>query len=159
MARPLKDEPLRASLLDRLSGEQNYGRFAGSQTIEQLIESVHRDLESLLNTRWRVTSWNSSLEELEQSLVNYGIPDFAGVNMSSPVERELFRDLVREAIKQHEPRFLQVRVEIIDNEDRLDRSLKFKIDALLRAYPEPAPVVFDSKVDPTSHYIQIESHR
>lgn len=83
MARPLEDEPLRASVLDRLSGTGNVGRFAGRQTLEQLIDSVHRDLEKLLNTRWRVVSWPPSLTELEHSLVNYGIPDFAGVNMSS----------------------------------------------------------------------------
>lgn len=159
MARPVEDEPLRASVLDRLSGTQRHGRFAGRQTLEQLIESVHRDLEALLNTRWRVTSWPPSLDELEHSLVNYGIPDFAGVNMSSPIERELFRDLVRKAIQLHEPRFIQVQVELVDNQDRLDRSLKFKIDALLRASPDPAEVVFDSKVDPTSHHIQIEPHR
>ncbi|MEZ6136672.1 MAG: type VI secretion system baseplate subunit TssE [Pirellulaceae bacterium] len=159
MARPLEDEPLRASLLDRLTGSQNHGRFAGRQSLEQLIESVHRDLEQLLNTRWRVSSWPPSLDELERSLVNYGIPDFAGVNMSSPSERELFREMVEEAIRMHDPRFIKVKVEIVDNRDRMDRTLKFKIDARLRADPDPADVVFDSQVDPTSHRIEIKTTR
>ncbi|MCA9128725.1 MAG: type VI secretion system baseplate subunit TssE [Planctomycetales bacterium] len=159
MARPLDDEPLRASLLDRLSGSENHGKFAGRQTLEQLIASVHRDLEKLLNTRWRVTSWPPNLNELECSLVNYGIPDFAGVNMSSPAEREIFKEMVREAIQLHERRFIKVKVHIVDNEDGLDRTLRFKIDALLRASPEPAEVQFDSQVDPTSHRIKISSRR
>lgn len=159
MARPLEDEPLRASLLDRLTDVDSQGRFAGRQSLEQLIVSVHRDLEQLLNTRWRVASWPPALDELERSLVNYGIPDFAGVNMSSPAEREVFREMVRDAIRIHEPRFIRVQVEIEENPDQLDRTLNFKIDALLRASPEPAEVVFDSKVDPTSHRIQISSQR
>lgn len=159
MARPMEDEPLRASLLDRLTGGQNQGRFAGRQNLEQLIEGVHRDLEQLLNTRWRVSSWPPSLDELERSLVNYGIPDFAGVNMSSPADRELFREMVEDAIRLHDPRFIKVKVDIVDNRDRLDRTLRFKIDARLRANPHPADVVFDSQIDPTSHRIEIRSTR
>lgn len=159
MARPLEDEPLRASLLDRLSTTENRGRFAGSQNLDQLIASVHRDLEQLLNTRWRATAWPPTLDELEHSLVNYGIPDFAGVNMSSPDERSAFSEAVRRAIELHEPRFLKVRVEIVDNRDRLDRTLKFKIDAVVRADPEPAAIRFDSQVDPTSYRIKIKSQQ
>jgi type VI secretion system protein ImpF len=159
MARPLEDEPLRASLLDRLTGSQNQGRFSGRQTLEQLIECVHRDLEHLLNTRWRVSSWPPTLTELERSIVNYGIPDFAGVSMSSPTDRETFREMVQEAILIHEPRFIKVQVKIEESKDRFDRTLRFKIDALLRASPDPAEIIFDSQVDPTSHRIEISSHR
>lgn len=159
MARPLEDEPLRSSLLDRLTGLENQGRFAGRQTLEQLIEGVQRDLEQLLNTRWRVTVWPPSLDQLGCSLVNYGIPDFAGINMSSPSDREIFREMVEEAIRTHEPRFLKVQVKIGENSDRLDRTLKFSIEAVVRADPEPAEVQFDSKIDPTSHRIRISTHR
>ncbi len=159
MARPLEDEPLRSSILDRLTGTENHGRFAGRQTLEQLIEGVQRDLEQLLNTRWRVVSWPPALDQLERSLVNYGIPDFAGINMSSPTDREIFREMVEEAIRAHEPRFLKVQVKIADNTDRLDRTLKFSIDAVVRADPDPAEVQFDSKVDPTSHRIKVNAHR
>lgn len=159
MTRPLEDEPLRASILDRIAGSENFGRFAGRQTLEQLIESVHRNLETLLNTRWRVLSWPLSLDMLVNSLVNYGIPDFSGVNMSSPADRELFRQTVEKAILIHEPRIVRAQVQMVENEDRLDRAIRFHIDALLAASPLPAEVRFDSKVDPTSHRIEIQSDR
>jgi type VI secretion system protein ImpF len=159
MVRPLEDEPLRASILDRLTAPANQGKFSGKQSLEQLVASVHRDLERLLNTRWRVTSWPPALGELEKSLVNYGIPDFAGVSMSSPADRESFREMVQDAILNHEPRFIKVQVRILDNRDKFDRTLKFNIEATLRANPEPAEVAFDSQVDPTSHRIEISSRR
>ena len=120
---PLEDEPLRASILDRLQVGDGVGKFSGRQTLSQLIESVHVSLENLLNTRWRVTAWPPVLGELQRSLVNYGIPDFTGVNMSAVADRKYFGKLLEEAIRLHEPRFKKVRVEVLDNDDRLDRTL------------------------------------
>lgn len=159
MAKPLEDEPLRASVLDRLQGDQGHGKFSGRQTLSQLIESVHVSLENLLNTRWRVTVWPPALGELQRSLVNYGIPDFTAVNISSPSARTHFGKLLEEAIRIHEPRFKKVRVDLIENEDRLDRTLRFRIDAELYASPDPVQVKFDSQLDPTSHRIRVDTHR
>jgi type VI secretion system protein ImpF len=156
MARPLEDEPLRASVLDRLSGLERVGRFAGRQNLDEFLASVHRDLQDLLNTRWRVSQWPPGLEELESSLVNYGIPDFTGANMASPNDRSLFCELVEKAIRLHDPRFLSVRIRFRDNSERLDRTLRFQIEAEIRASPEPAEVTFDTDVDPTSHRIRIK---
>lgn len=157
MARPLEDEPLRASVLDRLIGTESQGRFAGRQSLDQAIASVHRDLENLLNTRYRVASWPPTLAELERSLVNYGIPDFAAVNMSAPSDRETFRDMVEQAIRLHQPLLKKVKVEIVDARERLDRTLRFRIEATLLAKPHSAELAFDSQVDPTSHRIEISS--
>ncbi len=67
------------SLLDRLSGNidsRNGDDLA--QSTAQLRQSVRRDVEKLLNTRWRCLHWPPDLTELDDSLVNYGIPDFSG---------------------------------------------------------------------------------
>jgi type VI secretion system protein ImpF len=156
MARPLEDEPLLASVRDRLAGLEGSGRFAGRQNLDQFLASVHRDLQELLNTRWCVTSWPPGLEELESSLVNYGIPDFTGANMSSPNERLLFCELVEKSIKLHDSRFISVRLKIKDDRDSMDRIFRFQIEAEVQASPEPAEVVFDSEVDPTSRRIHVK---
>lgn len=156
MVRPLEDEPLLASVRDRLAGLESTGRFAGRQNLDEFLASVHRDLQELLNTRWRVNSWPPELEELESSLVNYGIPDFTGANMSSPNERMLFCELVEKSIKIHDPRFISVRLRIKEDRDTSDRVFRFQIEAEVRASPEPAEVVFDSEVDPTSRRIHVK---
>ncbi len=160
MKKPGKDDDqLRASLLDRFSLDENAGHHDGRQSIAQLMDSVKRDLENLLNTRFRVSTWPPVLDELERSLANYGVPDFAGVNMSSPADRQIFRGLVEDAIRIHEPRFLKIRVQLVDNRDRLDRTLRFRIDGLIRAFPDPAEVKFDSTLDPKSHQILVTTLR
>lgn len=156
MARPLEDEPLRASILDRLSGLDKVGRFAGRQNLEEFIASVHRDLQSLLNSRWRISQWPPDLDELENSLVNYGIPDFTGANMSSPNDRTLFCELVEKAIRSQDPRFISVRIRFRDNPDQIDRTLHFQIEAVLKASPEQAEVTFDTDVDPNTHRILVK---
>lgn len=156
MARPLEDEPLRASILDRLSGLEKVGRFAGRQNLEEFIASVHRDLQALLNSRWRISQWPPDLDELENSLVNYGIPDFTGSNMSAPKDRTLFCELVEKAIRLQDPRFISVRIRFRDNPDQIDRTLHFQIEAVLRASPEPAEVTFDTDIDPNSHRILVK---
>ena len=142
--------PLKPSVFDRLIGNVD-GSVAGSgiaQNLTKLKEAVRRDLENLLNTRWRVTAWPPSLEELNNSLVNYGIPDFSGHNMGSASDREDFRALVENAIRNFEPRFTKVRVKLVRQRDFTDRTLRFEIEAELHAVPYPEPVLFESLLEP-----------
>lgn len=159
MARPKDDKPLRPSVLDRLignTGTPTAGGYSSGQSIAQMRNSVRRDLENLLNTRWRCSSWPPNQDELETSLINYGIPDFSGANMGSEADREEFRLIVERAIKTFEPRFVSVRVVLLENEDKSDRTLRFRIDAEIHSVPEPEPVIFDTDLEPTSHRFRVK---
>ncbi len=153
-----QDKPLLPSVIDRLTGQVQSQSTMSSQTgqsLSQMKQSVRRDLENLLNTRWRCTSWPDAMSQLNRSLVNYGIPDFSGLQMSSDIDREEFRRVVENAIRTFEPRFVSVRITMLDPNEFDDRILRFRIEADLRAVPSPIPVVFDSAVDPSSCHINI----
>jgi type VI secretion system protein ImpF len=161
MARVREDQPLVPSIFDRLLDDEpaNSRETAPSrqQVLRQLKQSVGRDLENLLNTRQRWGEWPAPLEELERSLVNYGIPDFTGVNMSLPSERERLRATIERVIQAFEPRFKTVRVKLQDNSEAFDRSLRFRIDGVLQVDPAPEPVIFDSQLEPTTSTFQVKS--
>jgi type VI secretion system protein ImpF len=123
--------------------------------LREIKLSLQRDLENLLNTRRRATGWPADLSELELSLVNYGIPDIAGADLGSAENREEFARAVNETIRRFEPRFQHVDVFMLSNVDPLDRTLRFRIDALLRAEPAPEPVVFDSSMQPATCTVQV----
>lgn len=142
-------------LLDDDPGNSREAARSRWQLLRDLKQSVRRDLENLLNTRQRCTAWPVELDELDRSLVNYGIPDFTGVNMSAPSERERLRSTVQRLIEQFEPRFRTVRVKMLDNVDAFDRTLRFRIDALLDVDPVPEPVVFDSQLEPATATFEI----
>jgi type VI secretion system protein ImpF len=160
MAKVRQEQSLLPSVLDRLlddePGNQRETPKSRNQVLRELKNSVRRDLEQLLNTRWRCSSWPRDLDQLDLSLVNYGIPDFTGTNMSQPTEREQLRVTIEQIIRKFEPRFKSVRVNMLENSDAFDRTLRFRIDALLYAEPAPEPVVFDSQLEPSSATFQIK---
>lgn len=154
------DQPLVPSVFDRLLDDEptNPNETAASrrQILRELKQSVSRDLENLLNTRQRWGQWPESLAELDDSLVNYGIPDFTGVNMSIPSERERLRATIQRVIERFEPRFQSVKVKLLDNAESFDRTLRFRIDGLLNVDPAPEPVIFDSQLEPATSTFEVK---
>ena len=65
-------------------------------------------------------------------------------------DREAFARQIEAIIRENEPRLVRVAIELTANPDPKDRTLRFRIDALLRADPAPEPVVFDSTVEPVT---------
>jgi type VI secretion system protein ImpF len=155
MAKIREDQPLIPSVLDRLLDEEPDKQVEAPksrhQILRELKQSVRRDLENLLNTRWRCVYWPPDLEEIDLSVVNYGIPDFTGANMGGVADRESLRRIIEQVVRKFEPRFKTIKVTLLGNRDETDRTLRFRIDALLYAEPAPEPVVFDSQLEPTTH--------
>lgn len=160
MAKVREQQELVSSLLDRLLDDEPTNQHETPRSRNQLLRdvkrSVQRDLESLLNTRWRCTNWPPNLDELDRSLINYGLPDFSAAHLGSPHDREQLRQIVEHTIRKFEPRFKSVRVSIAHS-DMVSRTLDLRIDALLYAEPAPEPVVFDSQLDPASHDFKVET--
>jgi len=155
---------LMASVVDRLIEEP---AADGVPTLErdvddvaQQVRNVARDLEHLLNTRRRCLGSPADYKELNTSVIDYGIPDFTGLNMSRPSEREQTRATIERAIRQFEPRLRNVVVTVLTNVDRADRRLRLRIAGVLRSEPVPERVEFDSEVDPSTTTVSISNaHR
>lgn len=152
MAEIRSDKPLVSSVLDRLIDERpdqtREPAKSRNQVLSELRQSVRRDLESLLNTRMRCTEWPGELDELERSLINYGIPDVSAASLQSEQGRRDYLKHIERTIRQFEPRFKSVRVVPLENADYLDRTLRFRIDALMYASPAPETIVFDTALAP-----------
>ena len=148
-----------SSILDRLTDDPHAGgelaRSAGH--LSHLKRSVSRDLENLLNTRRRWKEFPPESRELEASLINYGIPDFTGLNMSLPSEREQTRAEIERVIRRFEPRLRNVVVTIDANADTFERTLRFRITGVLRTEPIPERVVFDSELKPATAEIEVKA--
>ena len=159
MARIEPDRLLLPSVLDRLidddPGAASDTRRSRGQFLSDLRRSVRRDIETLLNSRRRCVSWPAGLEQLERSLVNYGIPDFSGANLASEGQRELFCRVIEEALRRHEQRFQRVSVTMVEGEDPIERTLRFRIEALVHAEPTPEPLIADTVLDPVTRAFSV----
>jgi type VI secretion system protein ImpF len=160
MAEIRGDQPLVPSVLDRLLDyEPEVKRElpkSRHQVLRDLKQSVRRDLENLLNSRQRCLAYPPALKELKQSLVNYGIPEFLGTNLTASQDRESFCRTLQTVVQQYEPRFKSVKVILLTNAEPLDRTLRFRIDALLYADPAPEPIIFDSMLEPASGSVAVK---
>ena len=156
MAKSDAEQPILPSVFDRLIDPEAGNAFkTRAQQLRDLKQNVRRDLQNLLNTRWRCTSWPPDMDDLKLSLVNYGIPDFTGANVNQFDGREELRAVVENVIRKFEPRFQSVHVELLKSDDESDRTLRLKIDAMLYAEPAPEPVVFESQLNPVTSEIRV----
>lgn len=135
------------SILDRLldfdpkvSTEAPKSRSRG---IQELKQSVRRDLEWLLNTRHTADKVPEDLEEVNKSIAIYGLPDFTGLSSKNSDDRKNLIRSVETALRVFEPRFMNLKV-TLEEINSVERGVRFRIQATLRVEPTPEPVVFDT---------------
>lgn len=154
---------LRESVLDRLLDDEPSlsvdAEKSRHRKIKDLRNSVRRDLESLLNTRCRVISPPEDMEQLRDSLLNYGLPDLATVNMLDVAKKREFTRNLERIIRTFEPRFKSVKVSHTENIDKSERTLHFRIDAVMYADPAPEIIVFDSILEPVLRTVTVEESK
>jgi type VI secretion system protein ImpF len=114
-----------------------------SKNLRQLKQSVMRDLEWLLNTRQIAEGLPPELEEVNRSLLAYGLPDFTIINHKNPADQNRMRRAIENTIAIFEPRLEDVIVTIETSSEYL-RTMRFRIDARLKIDPAPEPVTFDT---------------
>jgi type VI secretion system protein ImpF len=142
------------SVLDRLIDEDPDRVLEAppsrSKSIEDLKQSIKRDLEWLLNTRQGTAGAPSGLKELAHSLAAYGLPDISAFNAKSPSDHARMQRILEKAIGSFEPRLEGVIVTLVPVRD-LEQKLRFRIDARLRVEPAPEPVTFDTVLQAVSN--------
>lgn len=143
--------PPRLSVLDRLLQGDSSDTDRNVQRASRAVrEAVRRDLELLLNTRPRCQSWLPELTEVATSTVSFGMPDLQTRAVATESQREAFRVDLEAIIRRFEPRFRDLSVELIVNPNPLDRTLRFRIHAVLTSDADSEVVVYDTLLDPAS---------
>lgn len=133
-----------ASLLDRLIDRDDERR----PLVATIREGLRRDMEAMLNSRRWMTSWPRELEELDRSLINYGLDDLVNESLSSSEFVDRFVEQVELLVRRLEPRIGRFEVMVLPNKDELDRTLRFRISGTVMLDGERQELMFDSHVDP-----------
>jgi type VI secretion system protein ImpF len=149
-----RDQEVVPSVFDRLIEEHDPRRRYHPSTA-QLTMAVRQDLEDLLNTRQRCVSLPPGTDKLEFSIVNYGVPDPLGYDLSSPDRIESFREEIETAIKRFERRFTRVRVSLMEDRGTVDRILRFRIEASMSMELGREFLIFSLDVEPATKQIRV----
>jgi type VI secretion system protein ImpF len=143
-------------LLDRLMGEAGSAPRLG---IEQLKDSLARDLEALLNTRLGFPPGRfDACPAARSSILNYGLVDFAGFCPSSSEDRAAICASLKDAIERHEPRLKNVSASLEREAGNVNR-LNFVIHATLQVADGLEPVNFNAVLQPSSLHYAIATER
>jgi type VI secretion system protein ImpF len=139
---------------DRLLGTT--GRGAGNGTLsrmtaEDVKDAVARDLEALLNTRSVIADDTlKGFPECSNSLVTYGLTDFADRSLSSPSDRAYICECLEKTIARHEPRLRKVKAVLEVRDEHSVNRLRFSTAALLVASASEETVNFDALLQPST---------
>lgn len=157
---PNEHGAVRLSLLDRLMDDDPTTSSEvppdDSEKLRIIQRGVRRDLEDLLNTRYRCVAWPPELNEIDNSLINYGIPDFTAASLNVAEESDFMVGAIKQAIRFFEPRLTNVRVSPIDNPDQYDRTFRFRIEATLVVEGGKQRVQFNSSMESSTGQFEIE---
>lgn len=154
MAELTSQERLQPSLLDRLTDSapdmRSESRDQRVMSMQKLRAAVLRDLRWLLNTgQLETTEDLERYPEVARSVLNYGMPDISGLNLSG-VKTEGLERAVRDAIVQFEPRLSAktVKVTVVrDDRQMSGNALTFNIEGQLWAEPTPMALYLKTELD------------
>jgi len=148
------------SLLDRLldydpqSSQEAPKSHAAS--LADLRQSVRRDLEWLLNTRHGIAIIAEGMDEVNNSLAVYGLPDITAMGVDVQAEQRKLVKSVENALRIFEPRFLDPKVTLLPISS-VERELRLRIEAKLDVDPVPEAISFDTVLQMGSGEFQVKN--
>jgi len=151
-----KEKLLIPPLFDRFLEQNKSADFRQShQIVRTLRESIRRDLENLFNTRYCCVSPPEGYSHLDDSLLNYGLPDLSTINMTSYGSRSDLCRRIEKAVLKFEPRIRSVKVKtdtVLDNEDP---TIRFRVEATLNVNPLQELIIFESALNPVNQTVNV----
>src|SRR5262245_39357847 len=153
MAELTPSERLQPSLLDRLTDDEpaknQEPRKNRVLSLNRLREGVLRDIAWLLNSaKLPEDDLEENYPHVARSVVNYGLPDLAGLTASGIDVAEL-EQIVKQALWDFEPRIIRETLKVTARADgeMSHNALVFEIEGELWAQPIPLEMLLKTEID------------
>jgi|SRR6516164_1601966 len=136
-----RSDPLQGmspSVLDRLI-DAGPGRSVSAHgySEEKMKKSVAKDLEDLLNSRTSDLDLPPGATELADSIFNFGLRDPYSFRAYDTNDRLALANLLEATIRKFEPRLQNIQARVGEQDEGVDRVLKFHVEAMLCVDPAP----------------------
>ena len=120
-----------------------------------LIASVERDLEALLNSR-QTRAGLENFPVLQNSILGFGLPDAQGFDLETPQARYQLAQTIESVIEEFEPRVCDVHVQM-QGESEQTQSLRMQITARLNVESE-SMIAFETTLKLATGRYEIKSN-
>ena len=144
-------ESFSPSFLDKLLGAgADIGGTTQRYSVEQVKDSVARDIEMLLNAHQTFNAADLvGLPNAARSVLTLGLVDISSMSMASDNDRKRITDAIRDGLMAHDPRLSNVEVAVREAAGS-SANLTFTIRAHLLLRPSTEHVIFDAVLQPGS---------
>jgi len=144
----LRKMGLMPSVLDRIIDPDSLGTKSNPGfSLTDMVASVRRDVEELLNTRQNLDKAIDDYPLLANSVYRFGLPEVVSMRATSPEDRQKVARLLEKSIALHEPRLSNIRAVLVtDSSGAQSGTLNFRVEARLRLDPAPE-VVFETLLE------------
>jgi type VI secretion system protein ImpF len=151
MAKPNFIKNVQQGFLDRLIDLEPENRFevpmSRAESLRQLRMAVKRDLEWLLNSTRMPIEVPESCEEVDKSVLFYGLPDISSVSVQDSAQAQRLQKCLESAIEMFEPRLARARVTSRGKFRATNQSITFHVEAMLMIDPAPERIAFDTVLE------------
>ena len=153
MANPKFIKNIQQGLLDRLIDDEPLNRqempMSRAESLRQFRLAVKRDLEWLLNTTRMPIEVPESCDEVNRSVLFFGLPDIASISLQNPGDEQRLLRSLETAIETFEPRLARPRVTSRDPYKSTQQAITFHVEAMLMIDPAPERISFDTVLEIT----------
>ena len=153
MANPKFTKNIQLGLLDRLMDNEpdnrNEAPLTRPESLRQFRLAVKRDLESLLNTTRMPIEVPEFCDEVNRSVLFFGLPDIASISIQNPGDEQRLMRSLEAAIEMFEPRLARARVTSRDSYSSTRQAITFHVEAMLMIEPAPERISFDTVLEIT----------
>lgn len=135
-----------ASLLEKLldsSLQIHHQTRSSGDNFNDFCNTICRDLENLLNTKQSCCTVPAHFEQLELSVLNYGLPDLSRRNLESDAYTQQLCDEIEGIIQCYETRLKHISISMTEI-DKERRQIKFSLRASLSADLQEEYITFNS---------------
>lgn len=144
------------TLFERLLTDDADHRDPCRWNIQELKDSVARDIEELLNTRSIHLEAIADYLHAKKAILNFGILDFVGLSTANPLHRDQICRAIQATIADQETRLSHIQVFMHIDSDHVG-SLLLTIKGVLNIRPIQEPVVFDAVLNPATQQYSIKA--
>lgn len=127
--------------------------FSRRDSADHLIENICGNVERLLSIRSHTYQHytNVSKKENENTVIDYGIPDFSFASTHSNFDKEMIRQSIIMKIIEYEPRLEEVTIEFDEKHINISSELHFIIYAKVKIKDETRHVELRSQFNQANH--------
>ena len=112
------DDKVRPPLLRRLTEADPAGKLRTEGfTANDLLETLRRDLENLLNARRRTPTMPDDLPIARDSMLAFGLPELSSLRADTHEDWQAVGARLKEALERHDPRLRDVQVTVGEESD------------------------------------------